>query len=118
MDTRKILAYGFAAALLLVGVRMMLAEDVVEAPSAASITELGPQRGAGYNGRGTPQVQFDGQFATDPDAGAKRAEPSALQLARQRAAEERGPELEKVLQNLGGEPVYVQGVDDVTVDED
>lgn len=71
---------------------------------------VGPGRlGTGYMGSGKPQVVMD----LIPKADEREARNIVERDEDERAVERRAEQLKPILENLGGLPVYIQGVDDV-----
>ena len=120
MDKRYIAVYLLSAVCVYFGVDMMVSsagDDAPSAddPSAASIVEIDPavaleQGASGYMGTGRPQITLveapvwpDDQVAPRPIA--------EMDPDRAREGDVRSEDLSRVLENLGGMDVYVEGVD-------
>jgi hypothetical protein len=120
MDKRIIALYLVAAVFVYFGVDMMVSpadddEQQKGGAGAAGVVEVDPElvfgdEGTGYMGTGRPQINF----VEGPEWPADQKPPrraSTMDADREYNGNARSDELNRVLENLGGMDVYVEGVD-------
>lgn len=126
MELRNVAVYALAGAALLYGAHLMRSEPEpppqapvragealrVQTMDAESLQELVeqtgmPQPGTGYMGTGKSQLQFEHVPERNEEAGRVGEGRSDTQLE----GDAREEDLKDILENLGGLPVYVEGVD-------
>ncbi len=111
MNVRNVALFAAAGIAVVAGIRMALesdrpAPDALADPARATDPAVGDPAGA------RPQVSIVTDEVTaveDPPPGNRNG--ALVGTPEQREAERRMRELRQVLENLGGEPVYVEGVD-------
>lgn len=120
MDKRYIAVYLLAAVCVYIGVSMMVSPGGDEAArgagaGAAGVVEVDPTTvldgdATGYMGTGMPQIKLVEEPDWPLDQRPPRR-PSTMDPDREYDGNARSEELDRVLQNLGGMDVYVEGVD-------
>lgn len=131
MDWKSLTLYLVGGAAFVGGVHLMFSEPPPEEADPVEVLEeelggpveivdpnalrVGPGRvGTGHMGTGQPQVVMDLMPATDE----RKPRNTVVRDEDERAVIRRAEKLRPVLENLGGLPVYVEGVDDTRTDRD
>ena len=112
MISRRSMIYAFALAATAVGIWMMFGGDDAPAAGPGGAAKAGVRVGkkGGYLGGGAAQVAIDrGPATTVPPQGDHVSRETLT--PQQAEAERRLQDLKKVLGNIEGEPIYVEGID-------